>query len=252
NNSNGHFQIFGRRYNGTWENIFAVDTSNTSNLSVQAAIDSLNRVWLVWHRWDNNQSDIFYSYYDGSNWLSPEPITSDPEDDILPSITVDGLGRPWVCWMSDRDGNWNIYHSYYDNGWNSPQAVTTDTSCDIDPSIICVDSLQICITWASNRNNYWNIYAAFTDITAVQEKELHSYKKPMVRALPNPFYDAILFESSIPFELDIYNITGRLMKRFNNNKKTYIWKPKGLAQGVYFARIRTKFNEKYLKIIYIK
>lgn len=252
NSSNGHYQIFGRKYDGAWQNIFSVDSSNTDNLTVQAAVDSLNRIWLIWHRWDNNQSDIFYSYYDGSNWLSPEPITNDTEDDILPSITVDGFGRPWVCWMSDRDGNWNIYHSYYDNGWNSPQAVTTDASCDIDPSIICVDSLQICITWASNRNNYWNIYAAFTDITAVLEKELHSYKKPIVRALPNPFYDAVLFESSIPFELEIYNITGRLMKRFNNNKKTYIWKPKGLAQGVYLARIKTKFNEKYLKIIHIK
>jgi len=252
NSNSGHYQIQGRTYNGVWHNVFLVDSSKCDNLNVQAAVDSLNRIWLVWNRWVNNQGDIFYSYYDGSKWLLPEPITSNPEDDILPSITIDGQGRPWICWMSDRDNNWNIYYSYYDGGWNSPGIVTTDTFCDIDPEIKGIDSSRTFITWTSNRNNYWNIYGAFTDITATQERYPSPYETPVVRALPNPFYRTVLFECNVPFKLRIYNTAGRLVEEFNNNKKEHLWKPKELAQGVYLAQIRTKFSKKYLKIIHIE
>ncbi len=248
----GHYKIFGRKYSGTWQDVFPVDTSSADNVSVKAAVDSLNRVWLVWHRWIDNQAEIYYSYYDGNDWLTPGPVTSNSADDILPSITVDEVGQPWICWMSDRDGNWNVYCSYYSNGWTIPGAVTTHPESDIDPVIISDDSSRVWIAWATNRNDYWNIYAACTDITAIKEQPIISHQIFNIEISPNPFHNAIHFESHIPFEVRIYTVAGRLLKEFKGNKKSYSWQPGELAQGIYFAQITTDIYEKYVKIIYIK
>ena len=252
----GHYHIFGRKYTGTWQNIFAVDTSNFDNVSVQTAVDSLNQIWCVWHRWINNQADIYYAYYNGMQWSSPQPLTGDLGDDILPSITIDELGRPWVCWMSDRNDNWDIYYSYYSGGWNSPQAVTNDSHNDIDPAIISDEASHIWVTWTTDRNNYWNIYAAYSELTGIDEKKEQNNEvrvsRLKVRVSPNPFKETVLIESNIPCEVKIYMPDGSLIKRFDGSKRKYVWRPKGLAQGIYFAHIKSEIDEQYIKTIYLK
>lgn len=248
---NGYYHILGREYDGAWQTVFTVDSSKADNISVQTAVDSLNRIWVVWHRWTNNSADIYYSYYDGNEWLTPQPITSDAEDDILPSVTVDSFGYPWVSWMSKRDGNWNVYSSYFDNGWNVPQQVSSDNDSDIDPSIIA-DSSGIWITWTSDRNDYWNIYAAYTDVSSIEEEE----KKPLVSAkvkyAPNPFRESMFFTSKVSFEASLYSLTGRLVEKYHSTGGRSHWKLRGLSQGVYFLRIKTHLWEEYNKVIHIK
>jgi len=250
-NPDGHYHIFGRRYDGNWQNVFAVDTSKTDNMSVQAAVDSLNRIWLVWHRWMDGYANIYYSYYNGSDWLTPQAVTSNLEDDMLTSITVDKLGNPWLCWMSNRDGDWNIYSSYYDGGWNLPQQVTADAGSDIDPSIIG-DSSGVWLAWTSDRNNYWNIYAAFTDISSIGEEKHNSPVLSKVKHSPSLFRESIFFNSKIPFEVCLYSLSGRLVGKFGCDGGEYRWKPGGLSQGVYFLRIKTKLSEEYSKVIHIE
>jgi hypothetical protein len=249
--TDGYYHVFGRKYDGSWQNIFAVDTSETDNMCVQTAVDSLNRIWLVWHQWTNSCADIYYSYYDGNDWLTPGPVTSDLEDDILPSITVDRFGHPWLSWMSHRDGDWNIYTSSYDNGWSVPQQVTSDIGSDIDPSILG-DSSGVWVAWTSDRNNYWNIYAAFTDMSSVGEEKKGSLVSSEVRYSPNPFRESILFTSEVPFKACLYSVAGRLVGTYGASGGAYLWKPGGLSQGIYFLRIRTNSSEQYSKVIHIK
>ncbi len=247
----GDYHLFGREYDGSWQDIFTVDTSTADNLSVQAAVDSLNTIWLVWHRWAGDDADIYYSCYDGSGWLTPQPITSNTEDDILPSITVDKLGHPWLCWMSARDGDWNIYSSFYDNGWSVPQQVTSDTRTDIDPSIIA-DSSGVWIAWASDRNDYWNIYAAFTDLSSIEEGEKGFPISSRVNYSPNPFRESICFSSEIPFEASLYSVAGRLVGKYESGGGDSRWKLEDLSQGIYLLRINTDSSEKCSKVIHIK
>jgi hypothetical protein len=249
--TDGYYHIYGRKYDGNWQAIFAVDTSKTDNTCVQAAVDSLNRVWLVWHQWTGSGSDIYYAYCDGNDWLTPEPVTSNSEDDIVPSITMDRFGHPWLCWMSNRDGDWNIYSSYYDSGWSVPQQVTADVGSDINPSVLS-DSSGIWIAWTSDRNNYWNIYAAFTDVSSIKEDEKSPAVSTQVRHAPNPFRESIRFTSEVPFEACLYSVTGRLVGTYGAGGGACLWKPVGLSQGVYFLRIRTNSSEQYSKLIHIK
>jgi hypothetical protein len=250
--NSGHYHIYGRKHTDVWHDAFAVDTSLANNAGLKAAVDSFNRVWLVWHRWVNDQSEIYYSYYDGAAWLSPAPITNDPSNDVLPSITIDGLGRPWICWMSDRDGDWNIYYSYYDNGWNLPGVVTADPGSDIDPVITSDDQSRVWIGWVSNRNDYWNIFASYTNITKIQEHTPVVYQKPGVKIAPNPFSKTIRFESYKPIDIKIYNSAGRLVAKSKSSNGVYHWEPEGFSPGIYFAQIKTENNQEYVKIIYVK
>lgn len=247
---NGRYHVQGSKYEGSWSNVFTVDSGKTENMAVQSAVDSLNQIWLVWHRFINNQGDIYYTYYNGSQWAEPQPLTGDTTDDILPSITIDSQGNPWVCWMSERNGSWDIYYSCNDGGWNMPQPVTVDTAQDIDPVILADDSMRVWISWASNRNDYWNIYAGCADISSI--KEIPDKKKFVVKHAPNPFYDAVMFESDTPFGLEIYDVSGKLIKSYKYVDSKYIWKPENLPCGVYLARVKNKNYIHTLKLIHIK
>jgi hypothetical protein len=250
--SSGHYHIYGRQFTTVWHDIFVIDTSLSDNCALKAGVDSLNQIWLVWHRWVNDQAEVYCSHYNGSTWESPSPITNDASDDILPSITIDELGRPWVCWMSNRNGNWDIYYSYYNIDWTLPEAITTDPGIDIDPEIIADDQSRIWIGWASNRDNYWNIFAASANITGVQEQTPIAYQGPVVFTIPNPFSTAIRFESQKPCEIAIYNSAGRLVTEFKGSTTSHQWKPQGISPGAYFARVTTDQGQEYVKIIYVK
>jgi hypothetical protein len=250
--SSGHSLIYGRKYTGVWQDAFLVDSGCADNAGLNAAVDSLNRVWLIWHRWVNDQSEIYYSYFDGASWLSAAPVTSDNADDILPSITIDEFGRPWICWMSDRDGDWNVYSSCYDNGWKTPGVVTSDPVNDIDPVIMGDDQSRVWVSWVSDRNGYWNVFAACTDVTGVQEHLPVADQRTGIQVAPNPFKDAVVFTSSIPVDIALYNSAGRLVAELTGTTAVHRWAPEGLSPGAYFARIKTADREEYRKIIYLR
>ncbi|MDO6801397.1 T9SS type A sorting domain-containing protein [Wenyingzhuangia sp. 1_MG-2023] len=66
-------------------------------------------------------------------------------------------------------------------------------------------------------------------------------------AYPNPVTSSFQIDSSIAIEnVKLYNITGRLLKTFNGNGNYDV---SDLATGIYFAKIKTPFGFKTLKVI---
>lgn len=67
---------------------------------------------MVWLTWTNPDTNIYYSYWNGSNWSSPEPIDTNPARDSDPKMTFDGE-RIWVTWIKETGPDlYDLYASY--------------------------------------------------------------------------------------------------------------------------------------------
>ncbi len=117
--------------------------------------------------WGRDDGDIYYSEYLSASWLTPQPITTDPANDINPDLcTFDDWGSiegVHVVWQSDRDGNYEIYTTAYDT-LNVHYRMTNNGSADITPSplyFIAVTRQEgpPLTAFSTNRNGNYDIYA---------------------------------------------------------------------------------------------
>lgn len=237
---NGKWCLQGRRYE-PGSPIFNLDTIG-NNSSPKAITDNSGRIWVIWHKFLNNQADIYYSYYDGTNWLSPQPVTNTPFNEILPDITPTPDGRVWATWQGDNNGYWDIYISYYQDGWSYPQPITNDPANDYDPVITTDASGNIWVAWASDRRNYWHIYAAVSPPTGIASKKEDNFP---IQILPNPFSQKGRFSLPKGFVLEIYSPTGQRVATLSQKEIG------NLPSGVYLVKIKGKNYLKAQKIVVV-
>jgi hypothetical protein len=248
--SSGRWWIQGRCRESVWQPIFNLDTSG-NNYSPRAITDARGRVWVIWHKWQNNQADVYYSYYDGQGWLPPQPLTALPSDEILPDITPAPDGTVWACWQSNQNGQWDIYVSYYREGWSLPQPVTCDPANDYNPVITSDGGGNIWVAWASDRRNYWNIYASVSPLTGVSEEPfLAEAGEPKVK-IQNPLSGEIKFSLPGEFALKIYSVNGQEIASLSGRNETIRLK-RNLRPGIYLVRILTKNFSQNWKLIVLK
>jgi hypothetical protein len=107
--------------------------------------------------------DIFYntSSDNGASWSSGKRLTTNLNEDVMPSITQLSNGSIWVVWSSNRTGNREIfYKTSHDNGqnWSLDTQLTNNPDQDMRPSIMQAKNLTIWVTWASNRTGNSEIW----------------------------------------------------------------------------------------------
>ncbi len=230
--ANGRWQLHGRKYDNGWQPVFVLDSFG-DNSSPRAAVDQVGRLWVVWHKWQGAQADVYYAWFD-SVWSAPAPLTASPTDDVLPDIAAATDGTVWACWQSRATGHWDVYTSCYADGWSEPEPLVLDTANDYDP-VIVADTGGIWVAWASDRRGYWNIRAAHNSLTGVNGRARAT--TPLVRAMPNPFRDKTLFFGPATFSVDMFAADGRRVARLEGRNGTAIWPATGLAPGVYVAHV---------------
>jgi hypothetical protein len=243
----GRWHVQGRHHDGSsWLPAFDLDTAGI-NYCPRAVGGPDGTVWICWYKWTGTQADIYYSCWNGSDWIEPQPVTDDEGDDILPDICIAPGGTPWVCWQSDRSGYWDVYASFYQDGWSTPQSITADQAHDYDP-VICPDDNGVWIAWASDRRDYWNIYAAYTDLSGVEERPVTA-RAQRVTASPNPFRRSVEFRGPDRFTVDVHSADGRLVAKVEGTDGRACWKPADLAAGLYVARVRSGEENGSFKLI---
>jgi hypothetical protein len=119
---------------------------------------------VVWSTNRNGNWDIYSIYYSGGFWSALIPVTTDPGDDLAPSITVDASGNLWAAWHSWREGDANIYVSYNSGGsWSPPIQITTHLANDIMSNISAGLTDHLALTWMSNRCGNWDVFLSLFD-----------------------------------------------------------------------------------------
>jgi hypothetical protein len=243
--TNGRWQVRGRTFDAGWQPELCLDSTG-DNSAPRAAVDTAGRVWVIWHKWQAGQSDIYYSYSDGATWTAPAALTATPADDALPDICAAPDGTVWACWQSRQTGPWDIYASCYTGGWSTPQSVTSDRANDYDP-VICSDtSGNAWVAWASDRRDYWNIYAARTSAGGVESPgPVEDGPEGTAALWPSPASGSSVSLSVArfrgqPVRVQVCDGTGRV--RFSRTlvpaaAGTVALDVGGLAPGVYMVRV---------------
>jgi hypothetical protein len=200
NNSTGYWDIFVAQTDtsGGWLSPHQLTTSDADDEAPSVYVD-FDTVWLVWQRSVTDSTNVYSTYYDGTTWATPSPITSDSNvSNIHPKIN----GRhdhPFVTWQRDDD----IYYSDYLGGaWQSPQPITTDPGNDHNPEIASTTepagppyTYGVWVVWQSDRGGDYDIYTTAYDTLNVHYRMTSNDSADIT---PSPLFFLALIEQSMP------------------------------------------------------
>ncbi|MEM3056156.1 MAG: exo-alpha-sialidase [Candidatus Bathyarchaeia archaeon] len=115
--------------------------------------------------WDSDFSgnrDIWYSIHDGSMWGPPQQLTTDPNRDRYPYVTILKDGRILVLWTSNRSGQSELWYKVCRDGVWSPdrQLTTHPEDYDVYSPVIQLADGSIAVAWTSNTTSQWDVYFA--------------------------------------------------------------------------------------------
>lgn len=163
---------YGRKWDGNVIYITSDSFVNKSpSIARRIAYPSYEKIMIVWQSDRNGSNDIYYSLGDGLNWSAPKQITTEPTEDISPSVGVFGttfivvwesdgcikssvfLNSQWSSAINITDSNFNSSPKITSSQWNLP-VVFWDKQIE--------DSVQI--LYSIFENNIWSIPKLFKTI----------------------------------------------------------------------------------------
>jgi len=124
------------------------------------ATDAAGRVHVVWSGTSDGCVRVYYKVFDGQNWSTGVPVSSERARASGPSITVDGLGRVHTAWHEYRDGDsTEIYYRMLElAGWQPEERVTASPGNSKNPSIAVDQSCNVHLVWSDKRSGEWQIH----------------------------------------------------------------------------------------------
>jgi len=119
----------------------------------EAAIVAGNGTHLivVWHSDVSGNWEIWYTIYDGVTWNPLSQLTTDPNSDRWPYVSLLSNNRILIVWVSNRTGNDEIWYKVYINGmWTEDKQLTTgNNDYDYSPAFTELIDGNIAMIWSS-------------------------------------------------------------------------------------------------------
>jgi hypothetical protein len=159
----GGSNISSRYYDGSSWYTERLAQSNTGMMwwSGPSIASNGGEAFLVWPDDNDGDADVFYSYYDGSQWNTRMEISTDSgaEQQYDPNVAV-GADKVHFIWMDSEDGDYDIrYRSHNWTHWQAEQNVSQDvgTENQWSPALAAYDD-EVHIVWADGRDGDGDIY----------------------------------------------------------------------------------------------
>jgi len=119
-------------------------------------VDSQGWVHVVWsderaaeaHNEYAGFRDLYYKYYNGSEWSTDQQITFHNGTSYAPVLVVDAYDRLHLVWQDSRYGHSEIYYMVNDGKiWNTESRVTTSPIDSLNPAIAIDSEKNTYILW---------------------------------------------------------------------------------------------------------
>lgn len=106
---------------------YAVDSSDFVNGNPDIGCSD-GRIRIVFDSGRKVRADTYWSWFNGTSFITPESIAWHEYYDLFPACATDATGRFWVVWQSFRDypgyEHFQLLSSYHHNGnWSSVRRV---------------------------------------------------------------------------------------------------------------------------------
>jgi hypothetical protein len=250
-NSNERLEeYFVRSTNGgqSWSDPMLLSTfDNYGSQEGSLTINERGDIAIVWIDWKYSPfgwtGDIFirYSYDLGLTWTQEEAITSNNLQ-AYPKIVWKADSVHVVC--EDYSGEiGNIgYMLSTDNGgnWGVLEQIDDNTADSWSPDLALMPG-QVHVVWDDRRLPDYGIYYSRFQVDDVinDDNPIFSPTKVSLTAYPNPFNSAttITLSGAEQAEIDIYDISGRLITTLHTIGSQAHWDASPYSSGLYFARL---------------
>ena len=126
--------------------------------------------------------DIYRKSVDGRTVTQ---LTTDPSDDLMPSIAPDGSK---VAFASNRNGNWDLY--IMPIGGGAPTQLTADTDDEVQPTW-APDGRRVAFSRKNGRTNTWEIWIVDTQNPGLRSFVCEGF---LPRWSPEEKKDVLLFQ----------------------------------------------------------
>jgi hypothetical protein len=184
-----------RRYHGgTWGNLQWVPSTSSDNLMPQVAVDTMNRVWVVWSQQAAGNWDIYARRFDPARqeWAGAVRLSNDPLPDINPRIWSDGKGRAAIVWQGFRGRNSNIFlRTLEGDNWSPEIRVTHRAANDWEPAAAMGDAADgsVWVVYDSYKNGNYDVFLQQVKNGKVAGPEIAVAATPRFEARPSVAVD---------------------------------------------------------------
>lgn len=122
------------------------------------------KIHIVWVERYENDSDIFYTQFNGVNWLPKIELSQDKNHEMQldPAIAV-SKGKVHVVWADNKDGDYDIiYRSYDGSSWGKEIEISQDILAELQqrPAITAIGN-RVYVVWEDYRNGDADIYGRY-------------------------------------------------------------------------------------------
>ncbi|MHA2067505.1 MAG: TolB family protein, partial [Candidatus Thorarchaeota archaeon] len=172
----GDGDVYYRHFNGTtWQPRQKISTDVVQEEQRNPSISVRGReVYVVWEDPEDGDSDIYYRYFDGTEWQLEEEISIDGgvEPQTSPSVAADGV-MVHIVWQDLGDGDADIYYRRFNGtAWEPEREVSTDvgTEDQLNPSVFAWNG-RVHVVWEDLGDGDPDIYYRYYNGTAWESEQ---------------------------------------------------------------------------------
>jgi hypothetical protein len=153
---------------GEWENLQWVPATSGDSWLPQVAVDTANRVWVVWSQQVDSHWGLYARRFDPARqeWSALERWSRDPLPDINPRVWSDGKGRAAVVWQGFRGhsppskmASCNIFlRTLEDEKWSEEVRITHREANDWEPSVAMDSKGTVWVAYDSYKNAHYDVF----------------------------------------------------------------------------------------------
>lgn len=257
-------EIFYSNYDGEeWSPPVNISNLGGWSVEVEIAVDSNDFPHVVWE-FRKGGNHIYYTFFNGNNWVTPYKISGD-EDAFIPTIALDSQDNVHVAWGGE---SYEIWYTIYDGTtWSEPIDISDPTSTGLCPEL-ALDSIG-CLhaVWAKGVTGDGIYHSKHSLVGIDSEEQTHHISKfNLLQNFPNPFSleTEVLYilTKKVRVTIVISDLTGRIIKRFDLGYKSpglHTFKialdslrEGGGNAGIYFCNLRAGSFSATRKLVVLK
>jgi len=142
-----------------WSPSIEVSAAQQDVMRAAVAVDSSQRVWVIWSANRNGNFDLYAKSYAGGKWSPEMRLTTDAGPDLNPVAAADSGGRVWLAWQAFRNGNLEVLAAVQTGDrFTREERVSFSPASDWDPAIAAAANGEIAVSWDTYDKGDYDVY----------------------------------------------------------------------------------------------
>lgn len=147
-------QVFYASYrHGSWSAPTQLSFTKGYSGFPSLAVDSRDRVHVVWYGYDGQAYQVTYRYLDGGRWSDLQLLTSGSLDALNPALAVGPDDTLYVAYYRLSGADTRVYYFNSRPAWGTPQILSDPQRASSDPTQAIDSKGVVHVAWSTGDGN---------------------------------------------------------------------------------------------------